>query len=116
MSQWPHNLDSEARAELLCYLVVSQLTARALTGAWLTVDNLVESMQIWLRANGGSTNWQDRLALAHAAEELAPRVAIDFPPDERGIAALFGVDRWQLDYRSPVFQSVYRACVAHLPR
>ena len=41
VSQIPHNLDSEARAELLCYLVASQLTARALTGTWLSAPNVI---------------------------------------------------------------------------
>jgi hypothetical protein len=41
------NLDDEARAELLCYLVVGQLAARARTGEWLRTDHLVESTRIW---------------------------------------------------------------------
>lgn len=116
MNQGPSNLDDEARAELLCYLVVSHLVARTLTGQWLTADNIFESLRIWLRANGGSAEWQDRLSLVHASNSLAPQISVDFPSNEPALAALFGVDRWQLDYRSPIVQSVYRACVQYLQR
>jgi hypothetical protein len=114
VSQVPHNLDGEARAELLCYLVVSQLTARALTGEWLSASNVIESLRIWLRTNGASTNWEERLALAGAAEELARSLSIHFPVDEHSLVQLFHVDRWHLDHRSPTVQSVYQACVEHL--
>ena len=42
------NLDDDARAELLCYLVVGQLVAMARTGAWLRTDHLVDSACIWI--------------------------------------------------------------------
>jgi hypothetical protein len=116
VSQIPHNLDSEARAELLCYLVASQLTARALTGTWLSAPNVIESLRIWLRANGAATDWEDRLAVAGAAEEVARSLSIDFPSDEHSLARLFCVDRWQLDHRSPTVQLVYRACVEYLEK
>jgi hypothetical protein len=50
----------------------------------------------------------------HAANCLAPRLSIPFPSDEPSLARLYGVDRWQLDYRSPAVQSAYRACVEYL--
>lgn len=116
VSQVPNNLDREARAELLCYLVVSQLTARALTGTWLSASNVIESLRIWLRANGASADWMDRLAVAGAAEEVAQSLTINFPTDEHSLARLFCVDRWQLDHRSPTVQLVYRACAESLEK
>ncbi|CAE6945994.1 hypothetical protein R69608_05523 [Paraburkholderia nemoris] len=52
----PGRLDDEARAELLCYLVVAQLVARARTGEWLRTDHLVESTRIWLAGNGADAD------------------------------------------------------------
>jgi hypothetical protein len=47
----PSKLDDEARAELLCYLVVGQLVARARTGSWLRTDLCVELLNIWFNRN-----------------------------------------------------------------
>ncbi|MCX4156174.1 MULTISPECIES: hypothetical protein [Paraburkholderia] len=52
------NLDDEARAELLCYLVVGQLVARARTGEWLRTDHLVSgwpAMALTLIGRNAST-------------------------------------------------------------
>ncbi|WP_284692628.1 hypothetical protein [Paraburkholderia terrae] len=38
----PIVFDDEARAEMLCYLVVGELVAMARTGDWLRTDHLVE--------------------------------------------------------------------------
>ncbi|WP_051672697.1 hypothetical protein [Caballeronia glathei] len=104
------NLDAEARAELLCYLVVSHLVARAMVGEWLTVEQIYESARIWLRANGGSADWPERLQLARMSLELAPRIAVlPFPKDEASLGKLFA-DRWQLDYRSAIVRGIYDAC------
>ncbi|CDY77942.1 hypothetical protein BGLT_06748 [Caballeronia glathei] len=110
------NLDAEARAELLCYLVVSHLVARATVGEWLTVEQIYESARIWLRANGGIADWPERLQLARMSLELTPRLsALPFSKDETSLLELFA-DRWQLDYRSPMVQGIYGACERHLRR
>ncbi len=70
----PEKLGNEARAELLCYLVIGELVAMARTGNWLRTDHLVESSRIWLKTSGATCHWQDRIALAAAAAELAPSV------------------------------------------
>jgi len=86
----PGRLDDEARAELLCYLVIGELVAMARTGSWLRTDHLVESSRIWLKANGATCHWQDRIALAGAAAELAPGILRTFPlATERSLAQLF---------------------------
>lgn len=81
------NFDDEARAELLCYLVVGELVAMARTGEWLRTDHLVESSRIWLRANGATCDWQDRVALAGAAVRFAPDIlaAFKLTPSARSI-------------------------------
>ncbi|KAA1007771.1 hypothetical protein FVF58_23975 [Paraburkholderia panacisoli] len=72
------SFDDEARAEMLCYLVIGELVAMARTGEWLRTDHLVESARIWMTANGAKCDWQDRVALAQTAAELAPKVLASF--------------------------------------
>ena len=104
------NLDDEARAELLCYLAVGQLVARARTGGWLRTDHVVELLDIWLKGNGAQANWQDRLYLG----ALSKNVALDFAglpgfADSDSLAQLF-TDGWRMDYRSPFVGQIYSAC------
>jgi len=48
----PLSFDDEARAEMLCYLVVGELVAMARTGDWLRTGQLVELARLWMHANG----------------------------------------------------------------
>jgi hypothetical protein len=38
----------EQKAELLCFLALSEILAFRLTGEWLNVNHLVESARVWL--------------------------------------------------------------------
>ncbi|WP_433693264.1 hypothetical protein [Paraburkholderia phenoliruptrix] len=110
----PRLLDHEARAELLCYLVVGQLVARARTGDWLRTDHFVESLNISLNANGAQADWLERMQF----KSLSEMVALDLHKlphlvDEAKLAELF-TDGWRLDYRSPVVRSIYAACKTEL--
>ena len=108
--------DDEARAELLTYLVVGELVAMARTGDWLRTDHLVESARIWLKSNGARCDWQDRVAVAHAASTIAPTILASFRiQTEKELASLFA-DGWLLDYRSPVVCDIHEACAAYLRR
>lgn len=71
----PAGLDAEARSELLCYLVVGQLVARARTGEWLRTDHLVELTRIWLAGNGATADWSDRVQLGARSATVAPDFA-----------------------------------------
>ncbi|CAE6840079.1 hypothetical protein [Paraburkholderia nemoris] len=108
------NLDDEARSELLCYLVVGQLVARARTGAWLRSDHVVELLTIWQNGNGAQVDWLDRLYLRVRSEKMAlafaelPRFA-----DSSWLAQLF-TDGWRMDYRSPIVRTIYTACDGEL--
>ncbi len=110
----PGSLDDEARAELLCYLVVGQLVARSRTGEWLRPDHLVESTRIWLSGNGADADWSERVHLG----ALSERIALDFAEmprfaDSASLAKLF-TDGWRLDYRSPIVRGVHAACKSEL--
>ena len=108
------NLDDEARAELLCYLVVGQLVARARTGDWLRTHHVVELLNIWVTGNGAQANWLDRLHLG----ALSEKVALDFGglpgfADSDALAQLF-TDGWRMDYRSPMVRTIHAACEVKL--
>jgi hypothetical protein len=110
------NLDDEARAELLCYLVVGQLVARARTGDWLRTNHVVELLNIWLGGNGAHANWLDRVHLGAISE----KIALDFAglpgaADSNSLARLY-TDGWRMDYRSPIVRLIYAACEVKLKR
>ncbi|WP_321955363.1 hypothetical protein [Paraburkholderia bannensis] len=109
-------MDSEAKAELLTFLVVGQLLARARSGEWLRTGHLIESCQIWLSSNAALCDWLDRAKLVEACRPLAERaLTLPFPRDEAGLLKLFNLDAgWFLDYRSPVVQQIHGLCTAYL--
>jgi hypothetical protein len=106
----PNKLDDEARAELLCYLVVGQLVARARMGSWLRTDHRVELLNIWFNGNGAEADWLEGACLS----PLSEKVALDFAErpnfaDLASLAKLF-TDGWRMDYRSPNVWNIYAAC------
>jgi hypothetical protein len=108
------NFDDEARTELLCYLVVGELVAMARSGEWLRTDHLVESARIWLKANGATCDWQERVELARVASELASGVLASFAlTTEQSLVPLFA-DGWMLDYRSPIVCDIHRLCADYV--
>jgi hypothetical protein len=109
-------LDEEPRAEMLCYLVICELVGMARTGEWLRTDHLVESARIWMKANSARVDWQDRIALARTAAELAPAILGSFQlSTERSLAPLF-IDGWLLDYRSQIVCDIQQICTVRLSR
>ncbi|RAR47964.1 hypothetical protein C7401_1544 [Paraburkholderia unamae] len=73
-------LDDEARAELLCFLVVGQIFAFAREGVWLRTDHLIESAQIWLALNGAECDWLERARLEAASRTIAAEESgVPFP-------------------------------------
>lgn len=107
------NLDDEARAELLCYLVASQLRARSITGEWLLTKHRNESALIWLGANGGNCGWNERAELCEMSTGIAARVhAIGLVTDAE-LVTLF-TEGWRLDYRNPATRTLHDICAAQL--
>lgn len=109
-------IDDEARAELLTFLVIGQLFALAVSGAWLRTDHLIESAQIWMSSNGVQCDWLERARLVAASRELAVTMrAWPFPKEEADLLRLFNLRAgWFLDYRSDVVQRLHAFCAAHL--
>ena len=110
----PVSFDDEARAEMLCYLVVGELVAMARTGDWLRTGHLVELAHIWVNANGARPDWQERVAIARMAARLAPDIlTASSLTTEKMLVQLF-TDGWRLDYRVPVVREIHDMCVARL--
>jgi hypothetical protein len=110
MTDYSSNLDDETRAELLCYLVVGQLVARARTGSWLRANQRMELLNIWFNGNRGEPDWLEGVPLS----ALSEKVALDFTElpnfaDSAWLANLFK-DGWRMDYRSPHVWNIYAAC------
>jgi len=111
----PLNLDLQARAELLAYLVVSQLLAKAITGEWLSPLHTVESTRLWLLKNGGGADLVDRVRLSSCAAELATRVAERMPTvRKRDIAAGLIAENLRIDFRASIAREIYQACIDHM--
>lgn len=109
-----YRLQPAARANLLCYLVVSQLVAHATTGEWLRTDHLVEAARIPLGSLPEECGWLERVELARTSVDLAPQFLV-FPcfQDKAVLAGLF-TDGWALDYEMPVVRGIYDVCKEHL--
>lgn len=108
--------DDEARAELLCFLVVGQLFAFAREGVWLRTDHLIESAQMWLSSNSAECDWLERAWLVEASRVIAGQESVNpFPKDDSDLHRLFNLKTgWFLDYRSPVVQHIHALCVTYL--
>ncbi len=111
----PLNPDVKARAELLTYLVASQLLAKSTTGDWLGIEQVVESAWIWLAANGGVADWLERISLSSWARKIAERVDITFPVAlSDASAAMMFSEKPRLNFREPFVRAVYQRCRDHL--
>ncbi|MCC8397489.1 hypothetical protein LJ656_33585 [Paraburkholderia sp. MMS20-SJTR3] len=110
----PGNLDDDARAELLCYLLVSQLLARRRTGNWLSSNRLIERARRWLGLNDGYSGWFDRARLCALSEVLAadlePQISI---VASNRLAALF-YENQRLNYRRPLTRFLHNICAERL--
>lgn len=104
-----------APAELLTYLVVSQLTEHHATGEWLRDEHQLEAARRWLRFNGGDVSWPRRLTLASRAQQVAEHVAriSEMTFDAKTTAGMF-VEGLRLDFRSPAVTEIYLICAALL--
>ncbi|MPW20675.1 hypothetical protein GCT13_28305 [Paraburkholderia sp. CNPSo 3157] len=109
----PLKLDLRARAELLAFLVESQLLARFVSGDWLTIGNVVELERIWLAANGGDADWLQRVSISSWSQTLAERAEVNLPVvlgDESAAAS----ENPRLDFRATFVRAVYDMCLDHL--
>jgi hypothetical protein len=93
------NFDDEARAGLLCHLVVGEPVSMGRTGDWLNTGHLVELVRVWMNANGAWCDWQDRVVIARIAADFAPDVLATFSLTSGKMLASRYADGWRLDYQ-----------------
>jgi hypothetical protein len=111
----PLNLDLRGRAELLAYLVVSQLLVKAMTDEWLSPLHTVESTRLWLATNGGGADLLQRVRLSSCAAELAKRFAEHMPTVlDRDIAVTLVTENLRIDFRTAIARDIYQECLNHL--
>lgn len=108
-------LDLRGRAELLAYLVISQLLAKAITNEWLSPLHTVESTRLWLATNGGGADLLQRARLSSYAVELAKQFAERMPAVlDREIAATLVTESLRIDFRTETACDIYQQCLNHL--
>lgn len=98
----PPNLDLRAQAELLTYLVASQLLAQSATGEWLAIEHQVDLSRLWLVTHGDRANWQQRVSVSSWAQRIAARIDMSFPIeiDVQSASAMFS-ERPRLEFGAP---------------
>ena len=67
---------TSARPELLCYLVAIAAASYALSQEW-RVDHVVECCRQWLKKNGCTMHWLDRVRIGQLALKIASQDLID---------------------------------------
>ncbi|MDR5809051.1 hypothetical protein [Caballeronia sp. LZ019] len=101
---------SDARAELLCFLVATVAASHSLTYEW-RIDHLVESCRLWLRRNHLWMDWLERVRLGQLALKIAKRdlKGAGIAVRQSNIQALFTGDM-QLNYSCTVIKKMLALC------
>ena len=107
----------ELKAELLCFLALSEISAFRSRGAWLQVDHLVESTRIWLRRHDHHADWRLRIELSRMAADFARQLieTSDITHGRQDACGFFTRDM-QINFASPRVIAVYAQCVDALER
>ncbi|GGD96893.1 hypothetical protein [Caballeronia grimmiae] len=110
MAESDINEVSEARAELLCYLVATLAASHSLTHEW-RIDHVVESCRIWLRRNSLWMDWLERVRFGQLALKLAKRElkGAGIAVRQSNVQALFTGDM-QLNYSCTVIKKMLALC------
>ncbi|WP_350029463.1 hypothetical protein [Caballeronia sp. GAWG1-5s-s] len=110
MSEPDNHEVSEARAELLCFLVATVAASYSLTHEW-RVDHVVESCRIWLRRNQLHMDWLERVRLGQLALKIARRdlKGAGIAVRQSNVQALFTGDM-QLNYSCTVIKKMLALC------
>jgi len=103
-------------ADLLCYLVVSQLVCHAETGEWLRTRRLVESSRVWMASSKADCSWVERVEIGLMSAGLASQFLVF--PMFNDVSVLVGLfkDGLRLDSQSPVVRGIYDVSNDHLYR
>jgi len=101
---------ASARPELLCYLVAIAAASYALSQEW-RVDHVVECCRQWLKKNGCTMHWLDRVRIGQLALKIASRDLIDAGIAVRlsSVNALF-TSEMELNEASTMVQRMMSLC------
>jgi hypothetical protein len=103
------------RAELLTYLVISQILAKSTTAEWLSDEQVVLAARKWHRVKGGRDDWLERIKISGSAQRVAESI-VKFVPLTltcRGAVELCSVNP-RLDFREAYVRTVYRYCIDYI--
>jgi hypothetical protein len=104
-----------SKAELVCFLTLSEIFAFRSGGEWLRVDHLVESTRIWLRRNDHFADWRVRVRLSRTTVDLAHQlVDTDNPAGTRAEVRRYFTHEMEINFTSPRVVVVYAQCVARM--
>lgn len=104
-----------SRAELMTYLVISQILHKRTTAEWLSDEQLVLAARGWHRARSRRDNWLERIKISSRARGIAESLVTFVPLTLtcRGAIDLYAAVP-RLDFREPHVRTVYRYCVDYI--
>jgi hypothetical protein len=107
----PLQRDLRAQAELLAYLVISQLITRQTTGDWMSIELTVESTRAWLHSSRRNEDPIRRVMIASRALDVAQRIESDLRLvlNGRTVDSMFD-ENLRLDFNSTVAHDIYLRC------
>ena len=107
--------DLRDKAELLTFLVVSQLVEKRQSGKWLEVDAVVGLEREWFESRAKEVPWLERVSIATWSAPLASRLEDIVPQFSKIACKTFTVKGSQgLDFRIPLVRAVYLHSFNHL--
>jgi hypothetical protein len=101
---------TDARAELLCFLVAVAAASYSLTNEW-RVDHVVQCCRMWLARHSQSMDWLERVRLGQLALKIARRDLLEAGIAVRlsNVQALF-TDDMALNFSSTMVQKMLVLC------
>ncbi len=107
-------LDGEARARMLAFLVLAQLAARSRKGIWLNAEQKVESARIWLEAQRFRCGRLDGVRLSRPCVAIAAKLPRARPRLDAAVLAPLFSDGWRVDYAHPLTRHILGCCTPHV--
>jgi hypothetical protein len=107
--------DLRDKAELLTFLVTSQLVEKKRVGTWLEADAVVALERDWLDSRNKEVPLLERVSIASWSAPLASRLEDILPAVSKSTCrALTARGSRGLDFRIPLVRSVYLHSFNHL--
>ncbi|KAK46230.1 hypothetical protein BG58_13925 [Caballeronia jiangsuensis] len=107
--------DIREHAEMMTFLVISQLATKFATGGWMSIENTVESSIYWSKSMPRDEDIVRRVMLGSRALSIAEAIEAETGLTLNGsaLASIFD-SNLRLDFSSVVTRSIYDRCYAFL--